>query len=332
MTSAVFSASSAITVDEPLHKPQTAKLLFFGALATVTLLPLAIFNLGLDHALLRSRLSAIVILSLMAATNVGHVLSTALFYVDEEFSELIRENPRRFLSLPAFMIFGCYVLYSLSAAGWMLLVSAYNVWQLYHYQRQNYGIVAFAAQGSAQKLPPGVKWTLDLTLTGGACNMLASLWLKAGSPAAAAVHGLTAILFVAALVVLIRLAVKSAQLRSNPWALLFVAVGWVFFLPTFVHQATLLSVWAIGFAHGAQYLVFMAVIAGNRKRSVVGLALLALVMVPSFFLFLHLSTKLLMAVYTGVVMGHFVIDAKVWRLREPLQRHIIGERFSFVLS
>jgi hypothetical protein len=31
-------------------------------------------------------------------------------------------------------------------------------------------------------------------------------------------------------------------------------------------------------------------------------------------------------------MAHFVIDAKVWRMREPLQRQLLRERFGFLFS
>jgi hypothetical protein len=37
-------------------------------------------------------------------------------------------------------------------------------------------------------------------------------------------------------------------------------------------------------------------------------------------------------VYMGLVQVHFLIDAKVWRLREPKQRAIMGNRFDFLLA
>jgi hypothetical protein len=35
---------------------------------------------------------------------------------------------------------------------------------------------------------------------------------------------------------------------------------------------------------------------------------------------------------TGLVQVHFLVDAKVWRLREPRQRAIMNERFDFLLA
>lgn len=38
-----------------------------------------------------------------------------------------------------------------------------------------------------------------------------------------------------------------------------------------------------------------------------------------------------MPVYLGFVCGHFLIDAKVWRLRETPQKALIGRRFATAL-
>ena len=39
-----------------------------------------------------------------------------------------------------------------------------------------------------------------------------------------------------------------------------------------------------------------------------------------------------MAAYTGLVMGHLLIDAKIWRLREPIQGSLIKQRLAFIFS
>jgi hypothetical protein len=40
----------------------------------------------------------------------------------------------------------------------------------------------------------------------------------------------------------------------------------------------------------------------------------------------------LIFVYMGIVEVHFMVDAKVWRLREPQQRAIMNDRFDFLLA
>jgi hypothetical protein len=44
------------------------------------------------------------------------------------------------------------------------------------------------------------------------------------------------------------------------------------------------------------------------------------------------STSTGAAIYTGLVMGHFMIDAKFWRMREPMQRGLIRKRFAFLFN
>ena len=37
-------------------------------------------------------------------------------------------------------------------------------------------------------------------------------------------------------------------------------------------------------------------------------------------------------IYTGVVMWHFLVDARLWRLRDPAVREIVRARFAFVFD
>jgi hypothetical protein len=78
-------------------------------------------------------------------------------------------------------------------------------------------------------------------------------------------------------------------------------------------------------------LIFMFVISANQKRSIVGALLFLLALTAAMMVIVHLNSfKSGVAIYTGLVMGHFLIDAKVWRLREPLQRDLIRSRFGFI--
>jgi hypothetical protein len=43
---------------------------------------------------------------------------------------------------------GCLAVFSTNTAAWTLLVTAFFAWQLYHFQRQNYGLIAFAARSA----------------------------------------------------------------------------------------------------------------------------------------------------------------------------------------
>ncbi|MGH7925478.1 MAG: hypothetical protein ACREQH_12900, partial [Candidatus Binatus sp.] len=84
------------------------------------------------------------LLPIIAITGVGHVGATAYFYLDRDFFELIRQNRGRFLLGPILAAGGCLIVFLTSSAAWTLLVAGFLAWQLYHYQRQNYGLIAFA--------------------------------------------------------------------------------------------------------------------------------------------------------------------------------------------
>jgi len=104
-------------------------------------------------------------------------------------------------------------------------------------------------------------------------------------------------------------------------------------LSPLVSTDPLIGFWSYAIAHGAQYLIFMIVLGANTKRGIVEIGLLLLAVSAAFVMFAKLNSfNAGLTFYNGIVMGHFLIDAKVWRLREPLQRQIIGERFSFLFS
>jgi hypothetical protein len=130
-----------------------------------------------------------------------------------------------------------------------------------------------------------------------------------------------------------------------------------FFLPVFVLRSPYAAVGGMTIAHGLQYLLLIALVAaGHRpKRArqetgqtvagpipagpilagrVVALALLAnIALVGGAFLsaasHLHGAAwpgRLAFGAYLGAVMAHFVIDASVWRLRDPFPRAFLAAR------
>ena len=128
---------------------------FFWSLALATSVPLIWLGFGVE--LLHENKSQIstALAPIIAITGVGHVGATAFFYTDRDFFELIGQNRGRFFILPILAAGGCLALFSTSAPAWTLLVTAYLAWQMYHYQRQNYGLIAFAAQSAGLHPLPG---------------------------------------------------------------------------------------------------------------------------------------------------------------------------------
>ena len=126
--------------------------LFFWALALATAAPL--FWLSFGMALFHETLGPGFV-PFFLATTIGHVGTTAFVYFDREMRPLIEQNQKRFFLWPLLAAVGCLVAYGVSARLWSVVLIINLAWLLYHYQRQNYGLIAFAAQsaGAGSFLP-----------------------------------------------------------------------------------------------------------------------------------------------------------------------------------
>jgi hypothetical protein len=108
------------------------------------------------------------------------------------------------------------------------------------------------------------------------------------------------------------------------------------------------AVGGLTIAHGAQYLLLMSLVAagggaprspGGRTARALRLAVLVnLVLIGGAALEVtsHLhdggrSFRLLYGMYLGVVMAHFVLDAGLWRLRDPFPRRFLARRVPYLL-
>ena len=120
----------------------------------------------------------------------------------------------------------------------------------------------------------------------------------------------------------------------------------LFFLPVFIFASPYAAVGGLTIAHGAQYLLLMGVVAGGGNRGpasgtsrVLSLALLvniALIGGGMLEVASHLHghaglVRGLYGAYLGVVMAHFVIDAGLWRLRDPFPREFLARRAPYLL-
>ena len=306
---------------------------FFYSLVLVTALPLMWLGFGLELFHQNEADITAALLPVIAVAGIGHVGATAFFYFDRDFFSLIGENKQRFFLWPVMTAIGCLAVFSASAAAWTLLLTGFLAWQLFHYQRQNYGLIAFAAQSAGfGRLPAELNWMLNFGVAGAVCNLIRRSNLK-GPFASAVAYDLSVALFVASTVLLLKVLLTTPRLRADLPAVIFTVLGWAFFLPTLVSTDQLVGFWSYAIAHGAQYFIFMIIVSGNSKRGIVGLSLFVLVFAAMLVAFEHLSRSGAgFAAYTGLVMSHFLIDAKIWRLREPLQRELIQQRFGFIFN
>ncbi len=115
----------------------------------------------------------------------------------------------------------------------------------------------------------------------------------------------------------------------------------LFPLPIFVFGSPYAAVAGMTMAHGLQYLLLMGLVAarGQPRERVGGVAALCTLAVLggavlNLISHLHgdgLPLRLLFGVYLGVLAAHFVVDAGIWRLREPFVRAFLSQRVGYLV-
>jgi hypothetical protein len=316
--------------------------MFFGALVLATAIPL--FGLGFAVPLAApagARFPYLLasLFPIVAATSLGHVAATAFLYVDREFWPLMRANMPRFFVWPLLAVavsLGAYLINPLASLLFNVLFAA---WQMHHYQRQTYGLVAFAAQNRKMgPLPDGIRWMLDLGTAGGVLGSFANLGLNSASGGQhqellAGLRFCSVACFLASSALLVQVLLKHRRLWSDPLLITFIAMGWAFFLPVLMSRDILVSIQSFSIAHGAQYLIFLTTLSAGSAYRWAGPAVMAVVTLATWKMFTVLNaTAAGTAIYIGLVAGHFMIDAKVWRMRDPLQRSLVKLRFAFLFA
>ena len=307
---------------------------FFGALALVTALPLLVLGFGIgitqpaNYA--PSAAGGAFIGALVLATSFGHVLSTSFVYIDRGCNNLIRQNRQWFMLWPALAIAIAMISFVIGPLAFRIMYMAYYAWQLWHFQRQNYGVISFAAQIRKRgALPHTLNAMLNMGTAGGVLAILSqgpflnwpALWWAALVP------------FAVSTALLVHLLYTSRRFTSDGPVMFFAVMGWAFFVPILLSPNFIVAFLSYGVAHGAQYLIFMSVMARGSAMKVLGPPVMVATTGLLVLVFYRMTlTPAGSAAYTGVVMAHFVVDAKLWRMREPLQRGLIRQRFAFVFG
>ncbi len=275
-----------------------------------------------------------------------HVAATGWFYTVPEVRGHMRRHKARFIWIPAALIAG-------AGAAAMLLrprlieccLLPYFCWQFFHYQKQNLGIGALAA--AAQRVQPLQPAERRALLAAGLSGIAALLGrpqllqltirpvLQPLYPIGIGCFGLA----VAAGVALL-LCRRAAQ-RPAGFCLGYLS-GLLFMLPVFVFSSPYAAVAGLTIAHGLQYLLLVALVAGGAgggMRRAVQLAALgnialiggALLSVASDQQHGAPPARVLFGVFLGAVMAHFVVDAGLWRMRERFPRSFLASRLPYLL-
>lgn len=116
----------------------------------------------------------------------------------------------------------------------------------------------------------------------------------------------------------------------------------LFFAPVFVFGSPYAAVGGMTIGHGLQYLVLVGLVAAGRNhgrnRALGPILLFNLALFGGILLstasHLHDAPALgraMFGAYLGVTMTHFVIDAGIWRLRDPFPRAFLASRVPFLV-
>ncbi len=257
-----------------------------------------------------------------------HVAATGWLYTLPEVRDYARQHRERLVRMPIAMI-GVSGLAaaaaSPSALAWCLL--PYYAWQFFHFQKQNLGLAALAA--SSRRIA-----SLRPVERRGVIAHPGLLQLRI-SPVLSGLYPAAAALFAgAAATGIIALARRPAgDSAFGFWIIYLTSLG--FWLPVFVFRSPYAAIGGMTIAHGLQYLLLVGLVAAGppagRMLRLAVLCNLALAGGAALNAASHLhgpapAGRFLFGAYLGAVMAHFVIDAGLWRLRDPFPRAFLAAR------
>lgn len=319
--------------------------LFLAATTAASLLPIVFIPVA-RHVFpdAKAAIYGIALFNLLGAQF--HVAATGWFFTDPQIRGFFRQKPGRYLIAPAAIVVGSSVVFGVvGATTRSYLIVAYLIWQLWHYQKQNFGLLSFVAAGTDRvSLTRWERRTLALAFLPGALGFLH--FFEVGLPQYAqqfaSMHGYGGFAYVLVAPCFLMAVLSNEALRRNPLRLAFFTFGTLFFLPTYLFPDGVSAITGFALAHGLQYLVFMTVVSGRGvHRPLVSLGVMVAIAFAGWWL---LTGSLavpgvpepikhaLWGAGLGVVMAHFVIDAGLWRMRESFQRGYIAKKFDFIFA
>lgn len=277
-----------------------------------------------------------------------HIAATGWLFSFRDVRRHARANPSRYLFVPAVLVaLGAILAAGLSRHDLDLALLAYFGWQFHHYQRQNLGITALAARSSrVASLTTSERRCLTTAGWLGVVGLvvrpevlqLTTLDWHPALPFHVAALGFAACGLLGVGV----LARRASKDRPAGFCATYLA-ALCFPLPIFLFSSPYAAVGGMTVAHGLQYLLLVGMVAGGPptksrvNRGLAGFAVTALVGGIAVNRLSHLhaggaASRAVYGGYLGIVMTHFVLDAGLWRLRDPFPRQFLAARLPGVIS
>jgi hypothetical protein len=267
-----------------------------------------------------------------------HVASTAWLPALRDVRTCARSHPLRFVAAPLLLILGgtaAAVLFS--GSGLNVLLEGFFVWQFFHFTKQNVGVATLAATSSGVgALGPSERRSIVVAGCFGIAALLARpqlLQLQA-TVSSSAVFTLSTVGFLASVAVGCRIVLRRDRASRPGIFLAGYCTALCFSAPVFIFSSPYAAVGGMTIAHGLQYLVLVGLVASGPAagpRRWVRLAILVNVAIAGGLALDVLSdfhhrtgpTRALFGVFLGLTAAHFVVDAGLWRLRDPSSRRFV---------
>jgi hypothetical protein len=236
----------------------------------------------------------------------------------------------------------------------------YFCWQFAHFQKQNIGIVALAGGAVARHGPePAERRAMSLA---GWAGMLAltsrpALLQLHIDPHLALLYDGAAALSLVAVCSGVRALLARPRPERPPGYCVVSLTSLCFFVPVFLFHSAYAAVAGMTIAHGVQYLVLVGMMStgggrggaarvgyggcsgrgGDRVVGVAAFGTLALLGGLGLSAASHLhgspaAERIFFGLYLGLVMTHFVVDAGLWRLRQPFPRALLASRLPYLVA
>ena len=280
------------------------------------------------------------------AGSSAHVASTGWLYTLRDVRSYAVSHPWRFIRVPVLlMIAGAAAAVTLTPAAMTWLLLPFFAWQFFHFAKQNLGMTALAAKAAgAPPLQAAERRALIASGLAGICALMArpALLQLRVDPRLGALFPLSAAAMAGAVAAgVILLARRAPAQRPRGFCVMYL-MGLFFSVPVFVFASPYAAVGGMTIAHGMQYLLLVSLVAAGgpgeagRALRLAVLCNVALIGGAVLAVTSHLhsggpAVRLVFGAYLGAVMAHFVVDAGLWRLRDPFPRVFLARRVPYLM-
>lgn len=321
------------------------KYLFLTLIAVVTIAPILIVSFLTPFRANVGSIDDIFRLLLLMSTM--HVGLTAYFYLDPEYRSHTAKHSGYYVAFPAALIVGSGLITTIFAKdGLIYLQLFYHAWLLFHYGRQNYGVLAFTSIATDSGRPLLTeRLALHFAPIGGILGAH-GVFQQFGQSILAPLENLSLLLgmgFTGAAIVLgIGSAFYHLYKRSSLWRPFYIVLLSAFYVPTFFFDTYVQAILGYAIAHAIQYFVFMIYLSSGapNKQPVRSIIVLVFGMLMVWGLILVTKEQsiwgpiapFITGAAVGLIMWHFIMDAGYWRLSQTWQRSRVRERYSFLFE